>query len=314
MQTDRVQPLSRHLCPHFSLRFSLSLLSSLFFFCLLDLLSSLFFPFFFSPVFSLSSLLSSSFFSLLLSSKSSLLYSFFCFLSFLLPSRFPHPPLSFQSFSSSLFIFSRISFPSLLSPLSSPLSSERRYSGAAHRQVATNGPLRSSRRRDDQSELASLDRPVASRSLPHHGLPLWVRSSSAYESLVFTLPNSNKSTTYRPRKDASRDGSKRFQLKRHAESTVVRGDIQHAVQLPPGEDLNEWLAMNGSSAPPSASTSYGPHRSCPFLQRDQHVVRRHKRGLQQTDLSCHVGRPEVRCQSSSAFAFPRPRTIITCRS
>lgn len=33
-------------------------------------------------------------------------------------------------------------------------------------------------------------------------------------------------------------------LKRHIEATLGSGNIREAVQLPPGEDLNEWLAVN----------------------------------------------------------------------
>lgn len=33
-------------------------------------------------------------------------------------------------------------------------------------------------------------------------------------------------------------------LKRHIEATLGAGNIREAVRLPPGEDLNEWLAVN----------------------------------------------------------------------
>ena len=33
-------------------------------------------------------------------------------------------------------------------------------------------------------------------------------------------------------------------LKRHIEATLGQGNIREAVRLPPGEDLNEWLAVN----------------------------------------------------------------------
>jgi len=33
-------------------------------------------------------------------------------------------------------------------------------------------------------------------------------------------------------------------LKRHIDATLGQGNIKEAVRLPPGEDLNEWLAVN----------------------------------------------------------------------
>jgi hypothetical protein len=35
-----------------------------------------------------------------------------------------------------------------------------------------------------------------------------------------------------------------LQLKRHIDNTLGSGNITEAVKLPPGEDLNEWLAVN----------------------------------------------------------------------
>lgn len=34
------------------------------------------------------------------------------------------------------------------------------------------------------------------------------------------------------------------QLKRHIDATLGSGNLREAVRLPPGEDLNEWLAVN----------------------------------------------------------------------
>ncbi|KAA6417143.1 MAG: hypothetical protein FRX49_12898 [Trebouxia sp. A1-2] len=55
------------------------------------------------------------------------------------------------------------------------------------------------------------------------------------------LPRDAK--TFRPRKSTP-VGSKGLTLKRHIEATLGSGNIREAVQLPPGEDLNEWLAVN----------------------------------------------------------------------
>ena len=34
------------------------------------------------------------------------------------------------------------------------------------------------------------------------------------------------------------------QLKKHIDATLGSGNLRDAVRLPPGEDLNEWLAVN----------------------------------------------------------------------
>lgn len=49
--------------------------------------------------------------------------------------------------------------------------------------------------------------------------------------------------TFRPKKSTP-VGSKGLTLKRHIEATLGAGNIREAVRLPPGEDLNEWLAVN----------------------------------------------------------------------
>eukprot|EP01117_Protostelium_nocturnum_P015994 TRINITY_DN624_c0_g1_i1.p1 TRINITY_DN624_c0_g1~~TRINITY_DN624_c0_g1_i1.p1 ORF type:complete len:228 (+),score=79.80 TRINITY_DN624_c0_g1_i1:162-845(+) len=49
--------------------------------------------------------------------------------------------------------------------------------------------------------------------------------------------------TFKPKKN-HKDGSKRFDLHNQLTSTLGSGDLRGAVKLPPGEDLNEWLAVN----------------------------------------------------------------------
>lgn len=39
-------------------------------------------------------------------------------------------------------------------------------------------------------------------------------------------------------------GSKGAALKQHIDATLGSGNLREAVLLPPGEDLNEWLAVN----------------------------------------------------------------------
>ncbi|URE35427.1 Mps one binder kinase activator-like [Musa troglodytarum] len=49
--------------------------------------------------------------------------------------------------------------------------------------------------------------------------------------------------TFRPKKNAP-SGNKGAQLKRHIDATLGSGNLREAVRLPPGEDINEWLAVN----------------------------------------------------------------------
>lgn len=39
-------------------------------------------------------------------------------------------------------------------------------------------------------------------------------------------------------------GMQGVQLKKHIDATLGNGNLRDAVRLPPGEDLNEWLAVN----------------------------------------------------------------------
>ncbi|KAE9587671.1 MOB kinase activator-like 1A [Lupinus albus] len=49
--------------------------------------------------------------------------------------------------------------------------------------------------------------------------------------------------TFRPKKSAP-SGSKGAKLQKHIDATLGSGNLRDAVKLPPGEDINEWLAVN----------------------------------------------------------------------
>ncbi|XP_068634857.1 MOB kinase activator-like 1A isoform X1 [Aristolochia californica] len=49
--------------------------------------------------------------------------------------------------------------------------------------------------------------------------------------------------TFRPKKSVP-SGSKGAQLRQHIDATLGSGNLWEAVRLPPGEDVNEWLAVN----------------------------------------------------------------------
>lgn len=67
-------------------------------------------------------------------------------------------------------------------------------------------------------------------------------------------------------------------LKRHIEATLGSGNIREAVQLPPGEDLNEWLAVNTVDFYNAISVLYGTleesctAKTCPVMSAGPKVT------------------------------------------
>ncbi|KAK1616008.1 hypothetical protein QYE76_021525 [Lolium multiflorum] len=57
------------------------------------------------------------------------------------------------------------------------------------------------------------------------------------------VPDHGNQKTFRPKKSAP-SGSKGAQLRKHIDATLGSGNLREAVRLPPGEDINEWLAVN----------------------------------------------------------------------
>ena len=53
----------------------------------------------------------------------------------------------------------------------------------------------------------------------------------------------DKNKTFKPKK-THKQGTKRHDLHKHAKATLGSGDLRHAVVLPRGEDMDEWLAVN----------------------------------------------------------------------
>jgi MOB kinase activator 1 len=62
--------------------------------------------------------------------------------------------------------------------------------------------------------------------------------------------------TFKPAKKAV-PGSRRFDLHKHAEATLGAGNLSEAVRLPPGENLNDWLAVNVTDFYNEISLLYG---------------------------------------------------------
>ncbi|KAK9833427.1 hypothetical protein WJX81_004170 [Elliptochloris bilobata] len=76
--------------------------------------------------------------------------------------------------------------------------------------------------------------------------------------------------TFRPKRNTP-VGSKGLTLKRHIDATLGRGRVREAVALPPGEDLNEWLAVNAVDFYNAIAVLYGTlaefctRSSCPLM-------------------------------------------------
>ena len=74
-------------------------------------------------------------------------------------------------------------------------------------------------------------------------------------------------------------------LKRHIEATLGSGNIREAVQLPPGEDLNEWLAVNTVDFYNAISVLFGTLEefctgsTCPVMSAGPKVMPDHATNL-----------------------------------
>lgn len=69
-------------------------------------------------------------------------------------------------------------------------------------------------------------------------------------------PFGSAGRTFRPKRSAPA-GSKGEALKQHIDATLGQGNLRDAVVLPPGEDLNEWLAANTLDFFNAISVLYG---------------------------------------------------------
>lgn len=65
---------------------------------------------------------------------------------------------------------------------------------------------------------------------------------------------------------------------KHAQNTLGSGNLRLAVQLPEGEDLNEWIAVNSKTTEKKTiffNVFFSIDFSCRFFQSDQHALRNH---------------------------------------
>ena len=62
-------------------------------------------------------------------------------------------------------------------------------------------------------------------------------------SPMLSVSNARTRGQFKPRN--TNKGTSSYQLRQFAEATLGSGSLRKAVKLPDGEDLNEWLAVNG---------------------------------------------------------------------
>jgi MOB kinase activator 1 len=100
-------------------------------------------------------------------------------------------------------------------------------------------------------------------------------------------PSRNARTRGQFKPQRANKGTSSYQLRQFAEATLGSGSLRKAVKLPEGEDLNEWLAVNGrrpaASKREESELIMGISRR--FLQPDQPALRLHHRVLLPTVLS-----------------------------
>ena len=77
-------------------------------------------------------------------------------------------------------------------------------------------------------------------------------------SFITTI-NARTRGQFKPRN--ANKGTSSYQLRQFAEATLGSGSLRKAVKLPEGEDLNEWLAVNGMLVRQTPSIVYSDHRN-----------------------------------------------------
>lgn len=66
---------------------------------------------------------------------------------------------------------------------------------------------------------------------------------SSLFSPMFCLFSNRSNKTFKPKKNIP-EGTHQYDLMKHAAATLGSGNLRNAVQLPEGEDVNEWIAVN----------------------------------------------------------------------
>jgi MOB kinase activator 1 len=72
-------------------------------------------------------------------------------------------------------------------------------------------------------------------------------SSPCSDRELSPFSNARTRGQFKPSRGGKANSS--FQLRQFAEATLGSGSLRKAVKLPEGEDVNEWLAVNGEDVP-----------------------------------------------------------------
>uniref|UniRef100_A0A914UJH9 Uncharacterized protein n=1 Tax=Plectus sambesii TaxID=2011161 RepID=A0A914UJH9_9BILA len=72
-------------------------------------------------------------------------------------------------------------------------------------------------------------------------------------SLLNFMPTRNQAT-FKPKKRLKQP--KQVELLKHASATLGSGNLKDAVVLPPGEDRNEWIAVNSAYYSPTCIVAW----------------------------------------------------------
>lgn len=94
--------------------------------------------------------------------------------------------------------------------------------------------------------------PTAQLTAQLEAAPVHVNDKVLYENVCLQDDRDRNARTrgqFKPRN--ANKGTSSYQLRQFAEATLGSGSLRKTVKLPEGEDLNEWLAVNGErlSAP-----------------------------------------------------------------
>ncbi|KAI7477979.1 putative maintenance of ploidy protein [Hortaea werneckii] len=122
-----------------------------------------------------------------------------------------------------------------------PSSTDHEKAYAHHLLAARNAATAADQ--DDQYRIHETHRPGL---LLHRGLPQGWLQDLGQKSDLLTRTHSNarnrNQASFQPQKRAK--GTNSWQLKQFAEATLGSGSLRKVVQLPEGEDRDEWLAVN----------------------------------------------------------------------
>ena len=122
---------------------------------------------------------------------------------------------------------------------------------------------------DPEEEEAAREKPTASSpGTPSRALQLLRQELNSSPSFSprnqrnnidnFPSPSSNARTRGQFKPQRANKGTTSYQLRQFAEATLGSGSLRKAVKLPEGEDLNEWLAVNGRNKVPPETCEARP--------------------------------------------------------